>query len=203
MILFKFTKTGGAEFLAHLDILRHIGRTMRRAGVKVAFSQGFNPHMLVYMSAPMGIGIPSLAEYCQIDTEESPESFIQKFNEFAPNGLTCVGAWTTQGKVGVASDIVMAEYVIRGINKFDAQDLLSREEFIITKKDGTEKNVRELIYSASWEEDILRATIGFGNGLRIEKFTDKLIELYGGGEVTAIKTRGLNKDGKDFEDGIK
>ena len=135
MILFKFTKTGGAEFLAHLDILRHIGRTMRRAGVKVGFSQGFNPHMLVYMSAPMGIGIPSLAEYCQIETDEEPTSFIQKFNEFAPNGLTCVGAWTTQGKVGVASDIVKAEYTIKGINKFDAQEFLSREEFIITKKE--------------------------------------------------------------------
>lgn len=203
MILFKFTKTGGAEFLAHLDILRHIGRTMRRAGVKVAFSQGFNPHMLVYMSAPMGIGIPSLAEYCQIDTDEPPESFIEKFNEFAPNGLTCVGAWTTQGKVGVASDIVKAEYTVKGINKFDVSDLLQRQEFIITTKDGREKNVRELIYSVEWEGDILRAVIGFGNGLRIEKFTDKLLELYGGYEVVATKTRGLNKDGKDFEDGIK
>ena len=203
MILFKFTKTGGAEFLAHLDILRHIGRTMRRAGVKVGFSQGFNPHMLVYMSAPMGIGIPSLAEYCQIETDEEPTSFIQKFNEFAPNGLTCVGAWKTQGKVGVASDIVKAEYTVKGINKFDAQEFLSREEFIITKKDGTEKNARELIYSVEWEGDTLRAVIGFVNGLRIEKFTEKLLELYGGEDVVAVKTRGLNKDGKDFEDGIK
>ena len=203
MILFKFTKTGGAEFLAHLDILRHIGRTMRRANIKVAFSQGFNPHMLVYMSAPMGIGIPSLAEYCQIETDVSPEIFIEKFNEFAPNGLTCVGAWKTQGKVGVASDIVKAEYTITGINKFAENDLLGLDEFIITKKDGTEKNVRELIYSVCWEGDTLRAVIGFSNGLRIEKFTEKLLELYGGGEVVAIKTRGLNAKGNDFEDGIK
>ena len=203
MILFKFTKTGGAEFLAHLDILRHIGRTMRRANIKVAFSQGFNPHMLVYMSAPMGIGVPSLAEYCQIETDVDPEIFIQKFNEFAPNGLTCVGAWKTQGKVGVASDIVKAEYTITGINKFDVQEFLNLEEFIITKKDGTDKNVRDLIYSANFEGDTLRAVIGFGNGLRIEKFTEKLLELYGGGEVVAIKTRGLNAQGNDFEDGIK
>lgn len=203
MILFKFTKTGGAEFLAHLDILRHIGRTMRRAGIKVAFSQGYNPHMLVYMSAPMGIGIPSLAEYCQIDTDEEPESFVQKFNEYAPNGLTCVGAWKTQGKVGVASDIVKAEYKIAGINRFNEQDLLNLQEFVITKKDGSYKNVRELIYSVEWEGDTLRAVIGFGNGLRIEKFTEKLVELYGGGEITAVKTRGLNKDSKDFEDGIR
>jgi hypothetical protein len=56
----------------------------------------------------MGIGIPSLAEYCQIETDENPQEFIKKFNEFAPNGLTCVGAWTTKGKVGAASYIVKA-----------------------------------------------------------------------------------------------
>ena len=203
MILFKYTKTDGAEFLAHLDILRHFGKTMRRAGIKVAFSQGFNPHMLVYMSAPMGIGVKSLAEYCQVETDESPESFVEKFNAFAPRGLRCVGAWKTNGKVGVASDIVMAEYLVSGINKFDENDFLSRDEFIITKKDGTEKNVRDLIYSVKWEDCNLRCVIGFGNGLRIEKFTDGLVSLYGGGEIDAIKTRGLNKNAVDFEDGIK
>ena len=202
MILFKYTKTDGAEFLSHLDILRHIGRTTRRAGIKVALSQGFNPHMLVYLSAPMGVGIQSLAEYCQIETDEEPTSFIEKFNKNAPRGLRCVGAWKTVGKVGVASDIVMAEYLVSGINAFDTEELLKKTEFVITKKNGEPKNVRELIYSAEFEGDKLRCVIGFGNGLRIEKFVENLLAEYGGGEVTAIKTRGLNKDGKDFEDGI-
>lgn len=203
MIVLKYTKTDGAQFLAHLDILRHIGRTMRRAGIKVAFSQGFNPHMLVYLSAPMGLGIPSLAEYCQIDTEENPEVVMQKFNEFAPSGLRCVGAWKTQGKVGIASDIVKAEYLVKGINAFDASEFLKKEEFIIIKKDGTEKNVRDLIYKVEWVGDKLKCVIGFGNGLRIEKFTENLIAEYGGGEIEVVKTRALTADEKDFEDGLK
>lgn len=202
MILFKYTKTDGAEFLAHLDILRHIGRTMRRAGIKVGLSQGFNPHMLVYMSAPMGIGVQSLAEYCQVDTDENPQSFIEKFNEFSPSGLKCVGAWTTAGKVGVASEIVKAEYLVSGINHFDKSEVLNSQEFIITKKDGTEKNVRDLIYSIEWVGENLKCVIGFGNGIRIEKFTENLLAKYGGGEITAIKTKGLRANGKDFEEGI-
>lgn len=202
MIVLKYTKTGGAQFLAHLDILRHIGKTMRRAGVKVAFSQGYNPHMLVYLSAPMGLGIKSLAEYCQIETDESPEVVMQKFNEFAPSGLRCVGAWKTQGKVGIASDIVKAEYLVKGINRFDEKEFLKEEEFWITKKDGTEKNVRDLIYSVEWQDDSLKCVIGFGNGLRIEKFTENLIAKYGGGEIEVVKTRGLTADEKDFEDGL-
>lgn len=203
MIVLKYTKTDGAQFLAHLDILRHIGRTMRRAGIKVAFSQGFNPHMLVYLSAPMGLGIPSLAEYCQIDTEENPEVVMQKFNEFAPNGLRCVGTWKTQGKVGIASDIVKAEYLVKGINPFDESEFLKKEEFIVIKKDGTEKNVRDLIYKVEWVGDKLKCVIGFGNGLRIEKFTENLIAEYGGGEIEVVKTRALTADEKDFEDGLK
>ncbi|MBQ7373465.1 MAG: DUF2344 domain-containing protein [Clostridia bacterium] len=203
MIVLKYTKTGGAQFLAHLDILRHIGRTMRRAGIKVAFSQGFNPHMLVYLSAPMGLGIESLAEYCQIETQESPEVVLQKFNEFAPNGLRCVGAWKTEKKVGIASDIVKAEYLIKGVNPFDENEFLKKDEFIVTKKDGSVKNVRDLIYSVEWVGEKLKCVIGFGNGLRIEKFTENLIAEYGGGEIEVVKTRGLTADEKDFEDGLK
>ena len=202
MIVLKYTKTNGAQFLAHLDILRHIGRTMRRAGVKVALSQGYHPHMLVYLSAPMGLGITSLAEYCQIETDESPEVVMQKFNEFSPSGLKCVGAWKTQGKVGIASDIVKAEYLVKGINHFDVDEFLKRDEFIILKKDGTEKNVRDLIYSVEWVGEDLKCVIGFGNGLRIEKFTENLIAEYGGGEIEVVKTRGLTADEKDFEDGL-
>ena len=80
---------------------------------------------------------------------------------------------------------------------------MQKDEFIITKKDGTEKDVKELIYSVKWEDEKLRCVIGFGNGLRIEKFTEKLLQFYGGGEIVAVKTRGLNASGNDFEDGIR
>lgn len=202
MILFRFSKTDGAEFIAHLDILRHIGRTMRRAGIKVAFSQGFNPHMLIYLSAPMGIGIKSYAEYCIVDTDEEPNSFIEKFNAFSPMGFTCLGAWKTDKKVGVASDIVKAEYFVTGINDFDEKKILLRDEFIIEKK-GEEKNVRHLIYSIEKKDNGISCVIGFANGIRIEKFVETLVKEFGGGEITAVKTRGLTEDGNDFENSLR
>lgn len=202
MILFKYTKTNGGEFIAHLDILRHFGRTMRRADIKVGFSQGFNPHMLIFLSAPMGIGIKSFAEYCVVDTDESPSSFIEKFNAFSPDGFTCVGAWTTKGKVGVASDIVKAEYFVTGINDFDIDELLSRDEFMVEKK-GEVKNLRHLIYSIEKKDGGISCVLGFGNGLRIEKFTENLVKEFGGNEITMVKTRGLTEDGKDFEKSLR
>ena len=44
MIAFKYTKTDGAEYLSHLDLLRHITRTLRRSGIQVNASEGFHPH---------------------------------------------------------------------------------------------------------------------------------------------------------------
>ncbi|MBQ7642830.1 MAG: DUF2344 domain-containing protein, partial [Clostridia bacterium] len=64
MILFRYTKTDGAEYISHLDLLRHLGRTFTRAGIKVGYSQGYHPHKLIYMSAPIGVGMKSLSEYC-------------------------------------------------------------------------------------------------------------------------------------------
>ena len=202
MILFKYTKTDGAEFIAHLDILRHIGRTLKRAGVKVSYSQGFNPHMLIYLSAPMGIGIKSYAEYCQVETDEEPNSFMQKFNEFSPNGFKCVGAWKIDKKVGIASDIVKAEYFVTGINDFDEKKLLLRDEFIIEKK-GEMKNVRHLVYSIEKKDNGISCVIGFANGIRIEKFTESLVKEFGGSEIEMVKTRGLTEDGIDFEDSLR
>ena len=64
MIAFRYTKTDGAEYLSHLDLMRHIDRTMRRAGIKTAFTEGFSPHPKIYMNNPLGLGIRSVAEYC-------------------------------------------------------------------------------------------------------------------------------------------
>ena len=57
MIAFRYTKTDGAEYLSHLDLLRHIDRTLRRAGIKVKMSEGFHPHPKIFMNKPRGLGI--------------------------------------------------------------------------------------------------------------------------------------------------
>ena len=64
MIVFKYTKKDGAEYLSHLDMLRHLNKILKRAGVPINYSKGFNPHMSIYMSSPIAVGLCSNAEYC-------------------------------------------------------------------------------------------------------------------------------------------
>lgn len=203
MILFRYTKIYGAEYVSHLDVLRHLGRSFTRAGIKVGYSQGYHPHKLIYMSAPIGVGMKSLSEYCVVDTDEKADDFKKKFNEHSPKGIKCLGAWETPKKVGVASDIVKAKYRIKGLEKFPEEDITSGESFIITDREGREKDVKDLIYSVERDGEDLVCVLGFGNGLRAEKFASALKERYGGGDIDITKEEALIEDGTPFENILK
>lgn len=59
----KFSKYGFAKFLGHLDIVRYFQKAIRRSGLNVRYSEGFNPHQLLYFAAPLGLGQTSDGEY--------------------------------------------------------------------------------------------------------------------------------------------
>ena len=40
---FKFSKTGEYKYFSHLDIISIITRALRRARIRVKYSEGFNP----------------------------------------------------------------------------------------------------------------------------------------------------------------
>ena len=76
MIVLKYLKKDAYTYLSHIDILRHLTRTIRRADLKVSFSQGFNPHMLLNMSVPLPLGHTGCAEYVTVQTEVGAEEFL-------------------------------------------------------------------------------------------------------------------------------
>lgn len=57
-----YRKAGDAVLLGHLDILRQLTITLRRAGMTVERSQGFNPRPRYYFAAPLALGHFALAE---------------------------------------------------------------------------------------------------------------------------------------------
>lgn len=200
MIVFRYTKTDGAEYVSHLDILRHVNKIMRRADIKTGYSKGFNPHMHIFLSAPIAVGVKSLAEYCYVECDESAETFKQKFNDFTFKGLNCTFAKEVSKKVNVAGLIDRAVYEICGINEFNPQDVLTLNEFFITDKKGNPKEVRKKIFDLSYKDGVLYAVLGFGNDtLRPDLLAEKLKELYGGGVVTITKTQAFHGE-TEFSD---
>ena len=63
----KFAKSGAMRFIGHLDVMRFFQKAIRRAGIDVAYSEGFSPHQIMSFAAPLGVGLTSNGEYLDIE----------------------------------------------------------------------------------------------------------------------------------------
>ena len=43
----RFYKKGSLSYIAHLDLVRTLTKSIARAGIPVRYSEGFNPHPLL------------------------------------------------------------------------------------------------------------------------------------------------------------
>ena len=77
------------RFLSHLDYAQAVERMIRRAEIKMVYSEGFNPHMKISFSSALALGVTAAAEYIDMDVleEDSLESIMDRLNRVAPPGL--------------------------------------------------------------------------------------------------------------------
>ena len=68
----RFAKVGRAAFLGHLDLVRLLGRSFRRADLPLAMTRGFSPKPRLAFGPALGLGIPSLGELMDVDLEHAP-----------------------------------------------------------------------------------------------------------------------------------
>jgi radical SAM family uncharacterized protein/radical SAM-linked protein len=65
----RYAKVGRASFLGHLDLIRLLARSFRRAELTLAMSRGFSPKPRLTFGPALGLGVPSLAEFLDVDLE--------------------------------------------------------------------------------------------------------------------------------------
>ena len=84
----KFAKEGAMKFIGHLDIMRYFQKAIKRAGIDVAYSEGFSPHMIMSFAAPLGVGVTSTAEYfdMEINMPISGKEAVKRLNEVMVEG---------------------------------------------------------------------------------------------------------------------
>jgi radical SAM-linked protein len=68
-IRIRYRKVGKVRFLSHRDLARVLERGVRRAGLPVAYSEGFNPHPKLHFGLAISVGHESLAEYLDVDLD--------------------------------------------------------------------------------------------------------------------------------------
>lgn len=90
----KFSKNGSLKFLGHLDTMRYFQKAVRRAGIPIAFSSGFRPHMIISFAAPLSVGVTSDCEYFDMELSRKMPSWelVKRFNDVMVEGFQVVNA---------------------------------------------------------------------------------------------------------------
>ncbi len=84
-----FSKSGHLVYASHHDLMMLFESLLRRAGIKIAFSEGFHPHPKIIFATAMPVGMETLKEYVDIITTQSydADSLVEHLNAFCPEGL--------------------------------------------------------------------------------------------------------------------
>ncbi|VYT26135.1 Uncharacterised protein [uncultured Blautia sp.] len=164
----KFSKQGPVKFVGHLDTMRYFQKAIRRAGLPVAFSGGYSPHMIMSFAAPLGVGTTSKGEYFDVEFTEviSTKEIVERLNGTMAEGMQVLSARRVEdGKASKAMALVAAaDYYVEFREgkepKSDWKDkisqFLSQEEILVTKKtkkSEKEVNIRPFIYKMELHED--------------------------------------------------
>ncbi|MGV8908628.1 MAG: TIGR03936 family radical SAM-associated protein [Propionicimonas sp.] len=88
----QYAKRGRARFASHRDFGRAFERALRRAGIPMAFSSGFNPHPRISYANASPTGAASEAEYLEIGLAAALEPTLvrDRLNAAMPDGLVIV-----------------------------------------------------------------------------------------------------------------
>lgn len=206
----SFSKGGPARFMSHLDMIRTFERAVRRAGLPVSMSQGFNPHSKLAFGFPLPVGVSGLEEYADIELENdiSPEIIVKSLGPAMPQGLKVTGACRLEDKsTALMAEVERATYLVRpGIDQAPGreairkclEDLTGLEELPVTrrKKDGREAlfDIRPGIYSLQAGED------GEGVFMSMELASGSSLNVRPGEVISAARERcGLFGEGCHLE----
>ncbi len=84
-----YSKTGAAKFFGHLEMVNLFTRAIRRAGIKLKYTQGFHPKPKMSFHNPLPVGMESEEESFYITLREPAdcEEIILSVNDQLPEGL--------------------------------------------------------------------------------------------------------------------
>lgn len=193
--LIKFSKESEIKFVAHLDLMRTIQRMMKRSGLPVMYSKGFNPHINLSLAQPLAVGVYSSGDYMDASFEEevNEQTIKEALNRYAPPGIKIYEVVKIKEEENIRvfkgmAEVDAAKYCIKikckDPQKIDneIQELLNKKTWNITKKSKkTEKEVdiKPMIKNIDFHttENILvvDATVSCGS---VENLSAELLARY-------------------------
>jgi len=126
-IRIHFAKTAAMRYTGHLDLHRTWERTFRRAGLPLAYTQGFNPHPRLNLAAALPLGFTSDGELLDawLELALPVEQVLAALEPALPPGLRVDRIEVIQGKAPtLQTQVRSSEYEVTLVE--DCPDLPAR-----------------------------------------------------------------------------
>jgi radical SAM-linked protein len=171
-----FSKSGTLRYTGHLDLHTIWERTIRRAGLPLAYTQGFHPGPKIQLASALPLGIIGCAEIADIwlnETEQNQEtSYQEMLQSAAPPGLIISSVEIVDEHApALQTEVIAADYLVTLLDPVDRSALskdianLLETSSLIRERRGKTYDLRPLIESlelvavpANGEESSVTAT---------------------------------------------
>ena len=127
----RYAKEGRLVALSHLEVMHAILRSVRRAGLPVAFSQGYHPKPRVSFGPALPVGVSSVSEFLDFELlgTHDPARVGVLFAAALPEGLTFLEAREIDARAASLSESVRAvHYRVQFPEGWSAEALSRRIE---------------------------------------------------------------------------
>ncbi len=126
------------KYLSHLDLMRLWHRAFRRAGMPLAYSQGFSPHPRFSLAAPLPVGVTSEGELMDVFLERrvSVDFFSRAMARQLPLGIEILGVreiWP--GLPSLQSLVRFAEYRVEIEAELKAREVQEALHRLLEKRE--------------------------------------------------------------------
>lgn len=178
----KFSKYGPVKFIGHLDIMHYFQKAVRRAGIDVAYSEGFSPHQIMSFASPLSVGHTSQGEYFDMEVNSFTDKadMKQKLNQVMVEGIEVLQVrFLDKGEGNAMASVAAAAYLVAFGDNFklpenwkDAFLSFYQQPHIPvvkkTKKGQREIDLKESIYQLEIRGDEVYMLVDAGSGSNIK-----------------------------------
>ncbi|MCL0091720.1 TIGR03936 family radical SAM-associated protein [Dehalococcoidales bacterium] len=133
----RFCRGEEIKFISHLDIIRLWQRALHRAGIPLAYSEGFSPHPRISLAAPLPVGVTSEAELMDIICTRwvSPHFFTSAVSQQLPAGVKIIKVQQIGlNQPSLQSQVGFAEYKVELETEKDQRQIESALTSLLSEK---------------------------------------------------------------------
>lgn len=136
--------------MSHAETMRVFQRACVRAGVKVAYSQGFNPHPRMSLVLPRSVGVESDDEMLCLRLEEEETGFdTETLKNELPEGIEIISAQISQSKNVPNPDSVRYLIKVRleladESVKERIKGLLGGDKIVVDRRSGEDLRIKHI-----------------------------------------------------------